>query len=420
MKIALDTLGCKLNQAETDFLARQFAEVGHKLVSSVEEADIFILNTCTVTHTADAKSRHLLRLAHRRNAGALLVVTGCYAQRMPQELARIEGVGLVAGNTEKPDLLRLLEESGCLDKPTSAQPDYLTSFEPGTRTRAFIKIQDGCNKFCSYCIVPRVRGRETSLPADQVITNVRQRAAAGAREVVLTGTEIGTYNDKGLNLKGLLEYILDETDMDRLRLSSLQPGEISAELVGLWRNQRMCPHFHLSLQSGSDSVLKRMKRPYDIKKYQAAVSLIRTLVPDAAITTDIIAGFPGETAAEFEESFKICRRIGFARIHVFPYSTREGTEATMMPDQVTAKVKQQRNQKLLALAGECVTNYSQGFSGRTMSVLWEQQSVGIWSGHTGNYIKVYTRSDEDLSNKLLPVKLGEVRGDGVWGEISGD
>ncbi|MFC2014667.1 tRNA (N(6)-L-threonylcarbamoyladenosine(37)-C(2))-methylthiotransferase MtaB [Chloroflexota bacterium] len=420
MKIALDTLGCKLNQAETDFLTSQFTEAGHKLVSSVEEADIYILNTCTVTRITDAKSRHLLRLAHRRNAKAILVATGCYAQRAPQELSRIEGVNLIAGNTEKANLLRLLRESGWLDKPIPGQQDYITGYEPATRTRAFIKIQDGCNNYCSYCIVPLVRGKETSLPVDKVLDEIRQRAVSGTREVVLTGTEIGAYDYNGVNLQGLLENILNKTNVDRIRLSSLQPGEISAELIGLWREQRLCPHFHLSLQSGIDSVLKRMKRRYDIDQYQTAISLIRTMVPDVAITTDIITGFPGETQADFEESYELCRQIGFARIHVFPYSTREGTEAAVMPDQIAAKVKRLRNQKLLALAKESTQSFNQRFSGRTMSILWEQQSGGIWSGHTGNYIKVHTQSDDNLSNEILPAKLGKIRADGVWGEIAGD
>ncbi len=418
MKIALETLGCKLNQAETELLARQFVEAGHILVSSVDEADIYILNTCTVTHIADVKSRHLLRLAHRRNANALVVATGCYAQRVPQELAQIEGVSLVAGNNEKPHLRQLLEESGCLRNPTSVQGDYATDYESVFRTRAFIKVQDGCNNFCSYCIIPLVRGREKCLPVDQVITEVRHRVASGAKEVVLTGTEIGSYNYNGTGLKSLLEHILIETGVTRLRLSSLQPQQISPELIGLWHDQRLCPHFHLSLQSGSDAVLRRMKRRYCAGDYREAVSLIRALVPDVAITTDIIVGFPGETEEEFEESYEFCRQMGFARIHVFPYSPRRGTEAARTPTRVPDSVKTQRNQNLRALARECAQDYSQRFLGRSMSVLWEKQSGGIWSGHTGNYIKIYTKSTKDLTNKLTPVKLMEIYKDGVWGEMA--
>ena len=416
MKIALDTLGCKLNQAETDSLARQFVKAGHTLVSSVDEADIYVLNTCTVTNSADAKSRHLLRQAHRQNARTLLVATGCYAQRAPQDLTRIEGVCFITDNAEKSHLLRLLEESGCLDSLTSLPESCATKDKPAFRTRAFVKIQDGCTKFCSYCIVPLVRKRETSLPPDQVIAEVRQRVAEGVREVVLTGTEIGSYDHEGVFLESLLEGILAGSGVTRLRLSSLQPQEISPGLIRLWSDGRLCPHFHLSLQSGNDSVLRRMKRGYSVKEYQAAVSLIRDRVPDVAITTDIISGFPGETAAEFEASYEACRQMGFARIHVFPYSTRQGTAAADLPDQVEPGTRKRRSLNLLALAKECAVDFNRQFLERIVPVLWEQQSGGIWSGHTANYIKVYHRSDEKLTNQLLPVKLFKIRGDGVWGE----
>ncbi len=418
IRVALDSLGCKLNQAETELLARQLAEAGYQLVSPVDEADVYILNTCTVTHIADSKSRHRLRLAHRRNPDALLVATGCYAQRAPQELAQIEGVSLVVGNNEKQHLLQLLAESGCIGNPISVQGDSTINYHAGFRTRALVKVQDGCNSFCSYCIVPLVRGREQSLPVDQVVDEVRHRAAQGYKEVVLTGVKIGAYNYDGVNLKGLLEHILNETDVERLRLSSLQPQEIAPELIGLWRDQRLCPHFHLSLQSGSDGVLSRMKRSYSLNDYEQSVSLIRALVPEAAITTDVMVGFPGETAEEFEGSYAFCKRMEFARIHVFSYSPRQGTQAAQLPQQVGDKVKKQRSQKMLSLAKDSAQNFSQRFLGKTMTVLFEQQSNGIWSGHTANYIKVYTKSNDDLTNKLLPLKLVEVRNDGVWGGIS--
>ncbi len=417
MRVALDSLGCKLNQAETELLAKQFTDAGYELVSPADEADVYILNTCTVTHIADRKSRQWLRLAHRRNPDALLVATGCYAQRAPQELAQIEGIDLVSGNEQKSHLLHLLEESGCLSRPACVQGDSTSGSHTGFRTRAFIKIQDGCSNLCSYCIVPLVRGREKSLPVDQIVAEVRRRVANGYKEVVLTGVKIGSYSYNGVNLKGLLEHILTETDIVRLRLSSLQPQEISPELIALWRDNRLCRHFHLSLQSGSDSVLRRMRRRYSISDYQQSVSLIRTLVPEAAITTDVIVGFPGETSAEFEQGYKLCQKLGFARIHVFSYSSREGTQASQMPDQVKDRVKKQRSQRMLALAKESAQNFSQQFLGKTMLVLWEKQTGdSIWSGLTDNYIRVYTKSNEDLTNKLLPVKLPKVSGDGMWGE----
>lgn len=421
MKIALDTLGCKLNQAETELVARQLAEAGHKLVSLVDEADVYILNTCTVTQTADAKSRHLLRLAHRRNPGALLVATGCYAQRLPRELSQIEGVGLVVGNGAKADLLRLLPvlpgNDACSDVPTHIEKG-LAKHCLVLKTRAFLKIQHGCNSACSYCIVPLVRGREQSQPVNQIVAEVRHMAADGYKEVVLTGTNVGLYHHNGDRLKELLENILAETDVVRLRLSSLQPREITAGLIRLWHNRRLCPHFHLSLQSGSGGVLRRMKRGYSVSEYQQAVSLLRAMVSDVAITTDIIVGFPGETDEEFEESYNFCRQMEFARIHVFAYSPRQGTSAARLPHQVSEKVKKQRSQQMLALHKESARSFSQRFLGKTMTVLWEQPSDGLWSGLTDNYIKVYTQSNEDLTNKLLPVKLVEVRGDGVWGEVT--
>ena len=413
-KVALDSLGCKLNQAETEFLARQLVEAGYGLVSTAAEADVYILNTCTVTHIADRKSRHQLRLAHRQNPDARLVAIGCYAKRAPGELAQIEGVILVLGNEQKTQLVKQLQASGCLDSP----PPFQTSCHyDGGRTRAFIKVQDGCSNYCAYCIVPLVRGSEKSVPVDRVIAEVKQRVVMGSKEVVLTGTEIGSYGYDGINLRGLLEYILAETGVTRLRLSSLQPQEVSPRLIRLWRDNRLCPHFHLSLQSGSDGVLRRMKRRYTTADYQRAVSLIREVVPEAAITTDIIVGFPGETEVEFQESLDFCRQMEFARIHVFPYSPRQGTEAAQMPNQVESKVKRQRSLKMLALARKNSGEFRQRFLGRTMPVLWEKQTGGIWSGLTDNYIKVYTESSEDLTNQLLPVKLVKVSGDGVWGEV---
>ena len=417
IRVALDSLGCKLNQAETELLARQFTEAGYRLVSPVGEADVYILNTCTVTHIADRKSRHWLRLAHRRNPDALLVVTGCYAERAPQELAQIERVDLVLGNEQKPHLVQLLEETDRLGSPPAVQRDSTSSPHTGFRTRALVKVQDGCNSFCAYCIVPLVRGREKSLPVDQVVAEVKNRITNGYKEVVLTGTEIGSYSYNGVNLRGLLEHILADTDVVRLRLSSLQPQEISPELIALWCDNRLCRHFHLSLQSGSNSVLRRMRRRYSISDYRRSVSLIRALVPEVAITTDIIVGFPGGTSAEFEQSYKLYQKLEFARIHVFPYSLREGTQASQMPNQVADRVKKERSQRMLVLAKESAKNFNKRFFEKTMPVLWEKRSGdGIWSGLTDNYIKVYTKNSKDLTNKLLPVKLVEVfNQDGVWG-----
>jgi threonylcarbamoyladenosine tRNA methylthiotransferase MtaB len=412
--VALETLGCKLNQAESEKLARDLAKTGCRIVQAGEKADIYILNSCTVTRIADRKSRHLLRMAHRKNPDAVIIATGCYAERDPSALAQIEGVALVASNEEKASLSDLLVKHGYLI-PASAGLGTGLHY----RTRSFIKVQDGCNQSCAYCVVPFVRGREKSLPPDQVIDEVRRRVEDGYREVVLTGTEIGRYHRSGLGLKGLLERILAETETCRLRLSSLQPQEIAPGLIDLWRNPRLCRHFHLSLQSGSDSVLHRMGRRYTTLDYSAKVDFIRSKLPEAAITTDIIVGFPGETGEEFQESYDFCRRMRFARVHVFSYSAREGTRAALMPDQIAATLKKERSEKMIFLAGELRQSFHQRFPGAIETVLFEQCENGLWSGLTDSYIKVYVESADDLANRLLCVKLVELRGDGMGGEIVG-
>jgi len=399
-KVALDTVGCKLNQAESQLFARQFAEKGYRLVTADNGADVYILNTCTVTHVADGKCRQRLNQARRRNPEALVVAVGCYVERARQDLAQLDGVDLVLDNSQKMNLVSLLEQSGYLSRPSAAG-----SANADFRTRAFVRIQDGCNNFCSFCIVPLVRGRERSLPVDLILAEVKQRVADGDKEVVLTGTEIGSYSDEGIGLVGLLKRILAETEIARLRLSSLQPQEISAELLGLWQDERLCRHFHLSLQSGSDAVLERMGRRYSTADYRRAVDLIRKAVPDAAITTDVIVGFPGETEAEFQQSYDFAKQMRFARIHVFPYSPRPGTKAAAMPAPVEDGVKQERSRRMRALGRASVRNFRRKFLGKTVMVLWEKQTCGVWSGLTDNYIRVFTKSDRDLTNKLVPVKL---------------
>jgi threonylcarbamoyladenosine tRNA methylthiotransferase MtaB len=413
--VALDSLGCKLNQAEIQQLAGQLAAAGYRIVPAEEKADIYILNTCTVTHVADRKSRHLLNMARRRNPAARLIAIGCYAEREPVALSRIEGVELVLGNEQKWRLPALLEDADTLPKPSAAK---IRRDENIRRTRAFIKIQDGCHNFCAYCIVPLVRSREASVPVAGILAQVDERVAAGFKEAVLTGTEIGSYEDNGLTLHDLLERILAETDVVRLRLSSLQPHHIAPGLIALWENPRLCPHFHLSLQSGSDSVLKRMKRRYTAADFIRAVAGIRKSVPDAAVTTDVIVGFPGETGAEFQQTFDFCKKMQFSRIHVFPYSPRPGTAAANMPGQVAEQVKKDRSRLMLVLAKESAHGFHQRFLGKTLDVLWEQQVNGIWSGLTGNYIKVYAKNSRGLTGRIIPAKLIKIYRDGLWAEIS--
>ena len=415
IRVAFDTLGCKLNQAETEALTEKFMKSGYRIVNTEEEFDIYILNTCTVTHIADRKARHLLRMAHRRNPNAVLVAAGCYVEHAANDLLKIEGVKLAVGNKEKMNLPQLLKESGLV---AADGYDFSAGYHcDNQRTRSFIRIQDGCNNFCSYCIVPYVRGREKSVPTEQVVTEINDKVSHGFKEVVLTGTEIGSYNYDGLNLNELIDIILKETSIERLRLSSLQPQEVTPSLISLWKDKRLCPHFHLSLQSGSDSVLKRMRRLYTTDEYANAVSLIRSVAGDAAITTDIIAGFPGESDDEFSESYNFCKKMGFARIHVFSYSKRRGTAANIMPNQISPQVKKKRSDLMLALAEEAAAAFYSSFIGKKLEVLWEQENNGNWNGYSGNYIKVFAESARDLTNVITEVSVTSLYGGGVWGEI---
>jgi threonylcarbamoyladenosine tRNA methylthiotransferase MtaB len=318
IRIAFDTLGCKLNQAETESLTEKFAQSGYRIVTSDEEFDVYILNTCTVTHIADRKGRHLLRMAHRRNPEAVLVAAGCYAEHAAKDLLKIEGVKLAVDNQEKMKLPQLLKESGLVSADRLAATGGDVS--ANQRTRSFIRIQDGCNNFLLllHCALRARQGEERF--ARTGVKEINDKVSHGFRDEELTGTEIGSYNYAGLSLEGLIDIILKESAIERLRLSSLQPQEVTAGLISPWKNERLCPHFHLSLQSGSDTVLKRMRRLYSTADYAGAVSLIRSIAGDAAITTDIIAGFPGESDDEFAESYNFCKKIGFARIHVFSYS----------------------------------------------------------------------------------------------------
>jgi len=418
MKVAFYTLGCKLNQAETESLANRFSKAGFQLVTPGEGADIYIANTCTVTHIADRKSRHWLRLARRRNPQALIIATGCYAQRNRQELAPL--ADLVVDNKEKEHLLALTQtlslEGRGLGEDETKQSQVLAAT---VRTRSLIKIQDGCHSTCTYCIVPKVRPHEYSLPASQIIDAVKQKVALGYKEVVLTGTKVGSYRDGSTDLRDLVQHILTSTGIERLRLSSLQPSEISPEFLALWQDERLCRHFHLALQSGSETVLQRMRRSYFLDQYQRTVNLIKE-IPGVAITTDIMVGFPGESDEEFEQSYSFCQQAGFANIHVFPFSPRPETAAAGMPEQIKDKIKAERNQRMLGLSRSCRRRFCEQFLGQTMPVLWEQEinpGSGIYSGLTGNYIRVFTHSEKSLNNEITPVKLVELHTQGIWGEV---
>ncbi len=418
MRVVLYTLGCKLNQAETESLVNDFVRAGFQVVASDDAADICIANTCTVTHIADRKSRHWLRSTRRRNPGALVIATGCYAQRSQRDLARL--ADLVVGNEDKENLVALTRSLLSERKGRNRGSPKQHRVHSGVRVRSLVKIQDGCHFSCAYCIVPEVRPREYSLPARRVVEEIRQRIATGYREIVLTGTRVGSYEDDGVDLRDLVQRILRDTGIERLRLSSLQPSDISSGFLALWEDERLCRHFHLALQSGSAAVLNRMGREYSPEDYRRSIDLIRDLMPEAAVTTDVIVGFPGESDEDFEQTYSFCHRAGFANIHVFPFSPRPGTAAAGMPDQIRDKLKQERNRRMLQLSLSTRRRFYERFLRETMQVLWEKETSpgsGIYSGLTANYIRVFAGSKRPLSNEITPSKLLEFGAGGMRAEV---
>ena len=408
LRVAIATLGCKLNQAESENIAALLAKSGYSLTDD-GEYDILVLNTCTVTHTADRKARQLLRKAHRQNPRATLVVTGCYAQRQAEDLLRIPGVKLVIGNEDKYRMPQILAESGLRGE------SHVQHLFTG-RNRAFIKIQDGCQRFCAYCIVPLVRSDCISTPTALVIEQVRSLEIQGYKEIVLTGTEIGNYHYAEFDLSGLVRRLLNDTAIPRIRLSSLQPEEITPDILSLWQNDRLCRHIHLPLQSGSDATLTRMRRRYTSTEFEAKTSMIRAAIPDVGITTDIIIGFPGETDREFTESYDFMQRSGFSRIHVFPYSSRPGTMAATLPEKVPDRLKRERLMSMLELSKTSARQFAGGLIGRELPVLFEEKHSDYWTGYTGNYIRVYTKNERNLKNQIVPVNLDSVFSDGMLGK----
>jgi len=399
--IALQTLGCKLNQAETESLARQFLEAGYQVVAPDQAADVYLLNTCTVTHIADRKCRNLLRLAQRRNPKALVVATGCYVERAAAEVGGIEGIGLVVGNKDKERLAEIVQAK--INGHESCGAEDILKGSP-FRTRALVKIQEGCSQPCSFCVVPRVRGRERSRPQDDIIAEVKTRAAEGYKEVVLTGTRIGSYEHEG-GFRALVHRILQESEVQRLRLSSLEPCDVTPEFLSLWKDRRLCPHIHLPLQSGSDAVLRRMGRAYSIADYERAAAMAREAIPDLSLTTDLMVGFPGESEEEFSESYRFCELMGFAATHVFPYSARPGTKAARMAGKVGDSEKKRRCRLMLALARRSSQQFREKYLGQSMNVLWEGNKDGIWYGLTDNYLRAFLPSKELLSNRILETKI---------------
>ena len=419
-KVAIQTHGCKLNQADSQVLVRQFQEAGFTMVKSAAQADVVVLNSCTVTANSDSKARQYLRRARRSNPDALVVATGCYAQRAKGDLSAMESVSLVLDNQDKPTLVATIANK--LEAASGSFAENLAAPAP-RRSRAMVKIQEGCDQVCSYCIVPKVRGRERSIPPEEIIAQINERAKLGCREAVLTGSQLGTYGFDlpGIDLAALLQQVLVETNINRLRISSLQAQEITPDLLGLWDDSRLSPHFHIPLQSGSDTILKSMRRRYDTARFAETIALVRKTIPDAGITTDIIIGFPGEGVREFAESYSFAASMDFSDMHVFPYSIRPGTSAAHLDDQVIDAQKKKRSGEMLELAAASVKKFRQGALGQVRPVLWEptqgENCVGIWSGLTDNYMRVKADSGCDLSNLITNTRLTGLDEDWMTGEV---
>jgi threonylcarbamoyladenosine tRNA methylthiotransferase MtaB len=423
--VALTTLGCKVNQADSDEWVRGFGARGYEVVDFDQTADAYVVNTCTVTHVADRKSRQLLRQARRQNPAALIVATGCYAAVAPDDLARQVEIDLIVGDADKPRLVDLVHErlEGDAERPHEVFAD-----EPGAyaRHRGLVKIGDGCDKFCAFCIVPYARGRARSAAADEVIGRVRRLVETGFREVVLTAVHMGTYGrdlTPATTLRALVRRVLDETGVERLRLSSIEPEDFDPEILDLWSDPRLCRHFHLALDSGCDATLRRMRRRYTADQYRALVERIRSALPGAAITTDVMVGFPGETSGEFETSRQFVEAMGFAGIHVFPYSSRRRTTASKLPAHVDPPEKRRRTEIMLGVASASATAFRMVLVGQSLPVLYEDRRTRpdgelVWEGLTDNYVRVRVVSSAPLANQLLRTRIARVTGDLVEGELA--
>jgi threonylcarbamoyladenosine tRNA methylthiotransferase MtaB len=423
MRIYLESLGCRLNYAEMSALGRQLAGAGHELAASAEEADLCVVNSCAVTGEAARQSRQLARRLARANPTARLVMTGCYATLASEDAAQLPNVDLVVENARKDQLLALFGDG----RPQTADGISPSVLRPSSsaRTRAFIKVQDGCRNRCTFCIVTVARGDERSRPIAEVVSEVNALHAEGYQEAVLTGVHLGGYgSDLGARLQELVTALLADTMIPRLRLSSLEPFDLAADFFDLWTQpggHRLMPHLHLPAQSGSDAVLRRMARRNRTAEYEALVDAARARIPGLTITTDLIAGFPGESEADFKQTLAFAHRVGFAHIHIFPYSAREGTAAARFSGQVAETERRRRVRELSALDADLGAAARASFVGQVRPVLWENATnPAVWSGLTDNYLRVLTAAppDVDLHNQITPVRLIRLDGDSLWGEIA--
>lgn len=421
--IAFYTLGCKVNFYDTEAIWQLFKQEGYEQVDFEQTADVYLINTCTVTNTGDKKSRQIIRRAVRRNPDAIIAVTGCYAQTSPAEILDIPGVDLVIGNQDRDKLLDYVKEIQEKREPINAVRNIMKTraFEEldvpdfADRTRAFLKIQEGCNNFCTFCIIPWSRGLSRSRESESVLKQARQLVAAGYKEIVLTGIHTGGYGDdlESYDLTDLL-WDLDKIEgLERIRISSIEASQIDDRMIEvLNKSSKMCRHLHIPLQAGNSEVLKRMRRKYTTEEFAEKIARIREAMPDVAITTDVIVGFPGETDEQFKEGYAFMKNVGFSEMHVFPYSKRTGTPAARMEDQVDEEVKHARVHELIELSEQMQLEYAKSFVGQVVDVIPEgpakgRQEAGLIMGYSDNYLQVIFEGDESLIGKVCRVKLTE-------------
>ena len=431
LKVAFHTLGCKVNQHDSAIMAALFQDAGYTIVDDNDKADVYVVNTCTVTHLSDRKSRQMIRRAAGENPDATVVVCGCYAQTAKNELEALDEVDLIIGTNERHRVVEAVEEFRANHVKTAYMPDddelFVYEDLPHERvsgmTRAYVKVQEGCDQFCAYCIIPYARGPLRSRSEEDTIAEINMLVDKGYKEVILTGIHLGAYGrgvkDQTCDLTGLCRRILDETKIERLRLGSLEGIEVTDELIDMIAtNPRMAQHLHLPLQSGCDRTLEAMRRPYDSEAFRDMMRSIRQRVPDIAITTDLMVGFPDETEEDFKESLVFCNDIAFANMHIFKYSMRGGTPAAAMTGQIDPQIKERRAKQMADVAQKNKHEYEQRFVGKTLRILVEEQNKeGLWTGHSSNYLFVAFPGEGIQSGDFVDVKLTEAGKNRLLGEI---
>jgi threonylcarbamoyladenosine tRNA methylthiotransferase MtaB len=415
VKVYLSSIGCRLNQSEIETIGRQLLSQGHEIVADPNQADSIVINTCAVTNEAARDARTQTRRIHRQNPTAQIFLTGCYATIAPNELQALPGAPRLIANNNKDNLIRIMDPHANGQTPIFDEEPILRDFLHARmgNTRAFIKVQDGCDNKCTFCITTAARGKGQSRRLGDIIAEIQALSSAGYKEAVLTGVHLGSYG-KDLNrrssLKDLIATILAHSDISRLRISSLEPWDIDPDFFELWNNERLLPHLHMPLQSGSDSILRRMARRTTRDSYRRLVAAARDAIPDLSLSTDIILGFPGESDRDFEESIDYIREINFSRLHAFTYSARPGTAAANMSGHIASDIKKDRTRQMISLGRTLSENFHKRFEGQTRSVLWESSTGAdrnglLWAGYTDNYIRAQANGPLDLFNKITPARL---------------